>query len=74
MKRCVYHVKNTCRPGVIHNAARECNLDAMVSSGSNVVMLLVVLPIDREIENEDLRAFENMLRVGQVEFERKRVD
>ena len=74
MKRCVYHVKNTCRPGVIHNAARECNLDAMISSGSNIVMLLLVLPIDREIENKDLRAFENMLRVGQVEFERKRTD
>jgi len=74
MKRCVYRLLNSCRPGVIHNAARECNLDAMLSVGGRASVLLVVLPIDREIENKDLRAFENMLRVGQVEFERKRVD
>ena len=74
MKRCVYRLMSSCRPGVIHNAARECNLDAMLSVGGGASVLLVVLPLDREIENKDLRAFENMLRVGQVEFERKRVD
>jgi len=73
MKRCVYHVTNECRPGLLQNTARLCNLDAWVNAGKNAIQL-VVLPIDREITPQDLKEFESILRSRGVHFEKKRTD
>ena len=65
-----YFVNSCFRPAVIAQAAKECRVD--VSMRLSVGLLeMDVRPITGVLEDEDVRAFENLLRVGQVEFTRR---
>lgn len=65
-----YFVECSFRPAVIANAARECRMD--VGMRLSVGLLYMdVRPLTKELNERDVRAFENLLRVGQVEFRRR---
>jgi hypothetical protein len=65
-----YFVEHCFRPAVIAQAARECRFD--VGMRLSVGLLeMDVRPIAGELEVEDVQAFENLLRLGQVEFRRR---
>lgn len=65
-----YFVEYSFRPAVIANAAKECRLD--VGMRMSVGLLYMdVRPLAKELCERDVRAFENLLRVGQVEFRRR---
>ena len=65
-----YFVNYSFRPAAIAQAAKECHVD--VSMRLCVGLLYMdVRPIAGELAVDDVRAFENLLRVGQVEFTRR---
>jgi hypothetical protein len=65
-----YFVERAFRPAVIADAARDCRIDVAMRIKQGWLEM-VIRPIGRELLLEDVRAFENRLRVGQVDFKRK---
>lgn len=66
-----YFVDHGFRPAVIVNAAKECRLDVGMRSSMTGPLEMDVRPLTKELCERDVRAFENLLRVGQVEFRRR---
>lgn len=66
-----YVLRGEFRPAVISKAAVESRLDAVMKVSPNETLLTVRSILKNFACTEDLKHFENRMKIGQVLFERK---